>query len=380
MFRIPHLVTWAIAFSIGAPAQEMRFLFPAPPAGSVTIARDVTFASSGDTPLQMDVFRPAARPGAPKPALIVFNTAFGPQRNNAVAVGWAQTAASNGVVGIVPDLRMGRQVQDFDALVAHLVDRSADYGIDRDAIAVFAGSGNVTSAFPAVEDPGRTAVKAAVMYYGTADVPAFRLDLPVLLVRAGLDRPPVNRAITELAARAVAENAPVTLVNHPTGHHGFEVVDDDDGTREMIERTIDFVKRATSASYQAALRLNLAEAAAAGHMAAGNYRQAADAYATLAAARPDDARVSLAYGEALLADAQFAAACARFEQLKGRGLGARDLGLPAARACMQKGDPEAAMAWLKSIPARFLPPSVATEPVFAPLRDRPDFKALFPPR
>jgi predicted Zn-dependent protease len=113
---------------------------------------------------------------------------------------------------------------------------------------------------------------------------------------------------------------------------------------------------------------------------AGNFAEAAKTYAALVTSRPDEPTLSLAYGEALLGDKQFAAACAEFEKLKGKGLGYRDLGLPAARACMQKGDTEAAIAWLRSIPQRFLPPSVAKEPVFASIQDRPDFQALFQPR
>jgi len=85
-------------------------------------------------------------------------------------------------------------------------------------------------------------------------------------------------------------------------------------------------------------------------------------------------------GEALLGAGQYAAACSELEKLKGKVLGPRDLGLPAARACMQKGDAEAAIAWLKTIPTRFLPPQVQNETVFAPLQSREDFKALFPSR
>ncbi len=91
------------------------------------------------------------------------------------------------------------------------------------------------------------------MYYGSAQVTEFRRDLPILMVRAGLDRPPVNRAITELVNLASNQNAPVTLVNYPGGHHGFEIVDDEDATREVIDGTIDFVKRMTSPAYQASL-------------------------------------------------------------------------------------------------------------------------------
>ena len=83
------------------------------------------------------------------------------------------------------------------------------------------------------------------------------------------------------------------------------------------------------------------------------------------------------FGEALLGEGQFALACTELEKLKGKGLGPRDLGVPAARACMQSGNGDAAIAWLKSIPQRFLPRDLDKDPVFAPLRNRADFKALF---
>jgi hypothetical protein len=44
---------------------------------------------------------------------------------------------------------------------------------------------------------------------------------------------------------------------------------------------------------------------------------------------------------------------------------------------MQKGDADAAIAWLKSIPQRFLPRDLEQDPTFAPVQNRPDFKALF---
>jgi hypothetical protein len=69
--------------------------------------------------------------------------------------------------------------------------------------------------------------------------------------------------------------------------------------------------------------------------------------------------------------------CAEFDKPLDTGLGYRDLGLPAARACVQKGDADAAIAWLNSIPARLLPEWVAQERVFAALTHRPDFQAIF---
>lgn len=361
-----------------ATAQAPRFLYPAPAADTFTLAQDVQYGAPAETPLKMDVLRPKGTASAP--ALIFFNRAVGADRRHPFYLGWAQTAAAKGLVAILPDLRNGSEAADFMLLVPYLVQHAAEFGIDLNAIAVYAGSGNVWTALPAVQDPKMAAIKAAVLYYGSAQVNQFRLDLPVLYVRAGLDRPEVNQAITALASRAVADNAPMTLVNHPTGYHAFEMRNDDEATRAIIDQTIAFVKQSTAGPYQAALRARLLEATAAGQVQAGNFAEAAKTYASLVTSRPDEPTLRLAYGEALLGDKQFATACAEFEKLKGKGLGYRDLGLPAARACMQKGDPDAAIAWLRSIPLRFLPPSVAKEAVFASIQDRAEFQALFQPR
>lgn len=363
-------------------AQEVRFFFPTAP-GSFVVTRDVQYGTLDTATLRMDVYRPA-NVSAPAPALIFFNQAVGPQRANDFYVGWARAAASKGLVAIVPDLHGGEQsAQDFQRLITHLSERAGNYGIDRDAIAVYAGSGNVFTAFPIVEDPKQTMVKAAAMFYGTGPVKEFRRDLPVLYVRAGLDRPAVNgtatSGITALAAVAIAQNAPITVLNHPIGHHAFEMIDDDAATRDVIERTIDFVKRATAAPYQAALKRAMPEATAAAHFLTGDFHAAVSEYAAFVAEKPDDARLRLSYGEALLGDKQYSAACSQFDRLRGKGLGPRDLGLPAARACLLTGDSAAAIAWLQTIPKRFLPSSLQQDSTFAPLRGRAEFRALFQP-
>jgi hypothetical protein len=359
-----------------ASAQD-PFFYPAPTPGQAIASKDVPYGVSGSVTLKMDVYRPAQANGS-LPALIFFSQSVGAQRaGNTFYVRWAETAAMNDLVSIVPDLRQEHAAEDFGILLSHLAQKASEYGIDREALAVYAGSGNVSAAFPLVEDVKLTAVKAAVMYYGSARIASFRPDLPVLLVRAGLDRPSVNTAIASLAAAAVSQNAPLTLLNHPTGHHAFEMIDDDAATRAVIDRTIAFVKHATSASYQSALRAGLPEVIAAGHFASGNFSAAVAAYARLAGAKPADASLGLSYGEALLADKQFAAACRQFETLQGKGLGPRDLGLPAARACVQSGDADRGVKWLQSIPQRFLPLDVQNEPAFAALQQRADFVALF---
>jgi dienelactone hydrolase len=364
----------ALALEGQGPPQPPPLAFPTP-APNIAVASNVEYGRSGTTRLAMDLYKPDVPSGAKVPALIFFNRATGADRSGRFYASWARAAASNGLIGILPDLRDGSEAADFRLLLSYLERHRTEHAID--SIAVYAGSGNVFAALPLVEDPALTSIKAAVMYYGTANIQQFRLDLPVLYVRAGLDRPPVNDAIARLAALAVSQNAPVTLLNYSGGHHGFEGTDVNDATREVIAETLDFVKRTASPAYQSALHASLDEATAAGYVQTGKFRDAAATYGAMVTARPDDARLRLAYGEALLGSGEAAAACSEFDKLRDKGLGYRDLGLPAARACLQKGDPEAAVAWLRSIPARYLPPSVGEDPAFTALRDRPDFRALF---
>lgn len=368
---------YLVAAMSSSAIQPQRFAFAEPAAG-VRVQTNVTYAASGTTTLAMDVYQPPASAGSRFPALIFFNRATGADRSGGMSgfyAQWAKAAASRGIVGILPDLRQASEAADFRLLLDHLRERGPQYGIG--AIAVYAASGNVSAALPALQDPSLTAVRAAVIYYGTGQVSRFRLDLPLLYVRAGLDRPPVNARIAELSAQAIAQNAPVTLLNYAGGHHGFEAVDDNDATRQVIEQTLDFVRQATSAGYHAALQASIAEATVAGHVQTGNFHEAAAGYAALVASRPDDHRLRLSYGEALLRDKQFAAACTELEKLRGKGLGYRDLGLPAAEACLLKGDPAGAVGWLSTIPPQFLPASTAQDARFAALKDRADFQALF---
>ena len=64
----------------------------------------------------------------------------------------------------------------------------------------------------------------------------------MFIARAGLDHPRLNESIDRFIARALAANAPLNVANHPQGHHGFDVEDDHPRTREIIARSIAFIK------------------------------------------------------------------------------------------------------------------------------------------
>jgi dienelactone hydrolase len=268
----PRAIICALAMSLlaatAASARQWPLHVPEPRLEASRVTRDVSFAIVDTSNLLMDVYRPAHSTGA-CPA-VIFYTLYWPaegasaRKANDWFKSWARLAAANGIVAILPDLRAepgtgnaekpARALgDDFQRLVAHLTDHASEYGVDVDRITAFAESGATWAALPAVEDARQSAIKAAVMYYGSASIDTFRSDLPLLWVRAGLDSPRTNADIARVSTLAISQNAPVTLLNHPTGHHGFEGRDDNAVTRDIIEQTLEFIKRATAPDFQGAI-------------------------------------------------------------------------------------------------------------------------------
>ena len=366
----------AIALGIAslAFAQE-RFAYPVPESAGVNVDRDVAFGDG----VKLDLYRTSGE--ARKPVLIFLNTLGGGavQRGWTIYQGWARLAASRGFVGVLADCRDNQQQPDFQALLGWIRDHGAEHGMDPARVAAYAASANVTRALPWVEDPQQSVIRAMIVYYGTGEVSQLRQDLPLLMVRAGLDRPALNRGMDAAAVAGLKANAPVTILNHPSGHHGFEVIDHTDETRAVIDQTLRFAERALQPDYQASLRATSLEAAAAGAMMTGDFARAAEGFGAMVRSAPNDIRRHMAYGEALVEARRYKEARAEFDTVKRiGGAGPRDLGVPAARAAALDGDYEAAIQWIDSIPVRFRPASLAADPAFATIRDRAEFRKLFP--
>lgn len=67
---------------------------------------------------------------------------------------------------------------------------------------------------------------------------------PIFLARAGRDQiATMNDSIDRFIGEALAKNAPLTMMNHPNGVHGFDNQTDDDRSREIIQSAIAFMKR-----------------------------------------------------------------------------------------------------------------------------------------
>ena len=65
---------------------------------------------------------------------------------------------------------------------------------------------------------------------------------PLLIVRAGLDDPDLNAGIDALVRVALERNLNVDILNHATGHHAFDMLDDNERSREIIRATLAFLQ------------------------------------------------------------------------------------------------------------------------------------------
>ena len=69
-------------------------------------------------------------------------------------------------------------------------------------------------------------------------------DVPILLVRAG--RGSVSghqRGVDRLIEGALARNLPLTVINHATGGHGFELDQDSTASIDVIQQVLGFLRR-----------------------------------------------------------------------------------------------------------------------------------------
>jgi hypothetical protein len=65
---------------------------------------------------------------------------------------------------------------------------------------------------------------------------------PIFVGRAGWDSPELNRGIDKLVAEALAKNTLLEVMNHPTGRHGFDIIDPNVRSREIIGRALEFLR------------------------------------------------------------------------------------------------------------------------------------------
>ena len=65
----------------------------------------------------------------------------------------------------------------------------------------------------------------------------------MFVAEAGQDRfgPEINNSIERFVKEARASVLTLEFMVHPTGHHGFDTLDDDERSKEIIKKTLAFL-------------------------------------------------------------------------------------------------------------------------------------------
>lgn len=162
--------------------------------------------------------------------------------------------------------RVHNAAEDVADLVAYVRNSADSLGMDRERLALWAFSGGGPFlAAPLRERP--TWLRAVVAYYAILDLqqpppgademsPELRRTFsaidglgqdsrnspPILVARAGLDSAWLNGTIDRFVQKGLDHGATLDLLNHPEGRHGFDILDNDARSQQIIRRTRGFLR------------------------------------------------------------------------------------------------------------------------------------------
>lgn len=244
----------------------------------VRVQRDVVYKRDAGTDLKMNIHAPARLSGDARVPAVFFvhggpiPEQFMPPTQWGVFVSYGELAAASALVGVTFNHRLytpsdfERSQSDVAAAIEYVREHATELNVDADRIALwyFSGGGPLLTAVlrdrpshvrcvlafyafldvrhtvPADADAARVARAAELS--AAAHVRSKGAGLPMFVARAGLDQPLVNQAIDVFVQEALAGNAPLELMNHPGGRHGFDILDDDERSREIIARAVAFAQ------------------------------------------------------------------------------------------------------------------------------------------
>ena len=151
-----------------------------------------------------------------------------------------------------PEL-VNEAMSDIRDLVQYIREHGEALNVDENRLCLWAFSGGGIFLSPFLRE-SHAGVRCVIAYYAALHARAEEFspltqlaansgDLPPLLVaRAGLDMPALNDAMDQFILQALKKNATIDVLNHAAGQHGFDARDDNERTRDILRRTVEFIR------------------------------------------------------------------------------------------------------------------------------------------
>jgi acetyl esterase/lipase len=267
---------------------QMPVVYDVPGMDKVRVRSDIVYktvdAPGGKTDLKLDLYLPAdTKKGQEFPAVILISGGGieggdHDWRNAGVYKSYGRILAASGFMGITFSKRYARGpegtlngIEDLHDLVSYVRQHAVELSLDRDRLAFWTFSAGGFLLAPVLNEAAPYS-RAVICFYCISDIEqdtwvgvggvtdenrararavASSVEQiskgghpvpPMLVARAGWDSPGLNRTIDHLVAEALAKNTLIEVMNHPTGRHGFDIIDPVGRSREIIRRALDFLQ------------------------------------------------------------------------------------------------------------------------------------------
>lgn len=261
--------------------KQKRVVCELPGMDQVTVRKEIVYKTVNDLALKMDLYLPADRHSDTRYPCVVFVhgdapwEVLGDAKDWGQYTSWGRLTAASGMAAVTFVHRSSERFRkaadvagDVSDLLTYVTENARTLGIDCDRIGVWVGSAGTPFGLRAVLERPLTFVRAVAVYYGFMDLQQLRGSIPptlsdddlqrlsavhylnlrptalppMLVVKAGQDSPAINQSIDLFAGIAAAAGARVTTLTHEEGHHAFDILDDNDRSREVIRQTLDFFR------------------------------------------------------------------------------------------------------------------------------------------
>jgi acetyl esterase/lipase len=284
-YRLARIALAGVLSAAGAAAQPTPTPAPSDPTAAtvfmkvpgmdrVRVRRNVIYERLGGMELSADVYLPADPKGDKPPTIVLQAGGAENTKDWAIYTSLSRLLAASGFAAVpfnhrlrFPKRQYEEGASDLSALLDLLRREGDSLGLDgsRVAIAAFSGGGPMLAPLLRKRPAGVRCLAAFYAFLDTEHVdlaeagvtretarlfsPLEALESksavlpPLFIARAGKDAiPGVNASIDRFVAAALELNAPVAVVNHPGGAHGFDHRDDDARTREILTMAIVFFR------------------------------------------------------------------------------------------------------------------------------------------
>jgi len=213
------------------------------------VRKDVTYKTTPSHEFKMDVYYPAdLQSGSRWPVVILTLWGDGAKvKDYQSSTSWGRLLAASGVAAVAAN--WDPYEASTEDLVQYVRNHAEALNIDKDRICLFGLSAGASYSVAAGISGTPDYVRCMVAYYGLMGLPLSKLRgekakevAPLLIAKAERDDIVPATSIDAFVREATSRGVNVTLLTHPSGVHCFDILNDDDQSREVIKKTLEFIQ------------------------------------------------------------------------------------------------------------------------------------------